>query len=84
MDEICDSLLVAQPTSDLIALVELQRLAETLILFHRSKDLESNEPITAQMNIQTFQNGLHVWRAKTLDEIRTLRMLPSSMSVLHL
>jgi hypothetical protein len=73
MDELGKSLLQDEPSSDLVALVGMQRLSENIAAFHRSKDLGVNDPIAAEMNAQIFQNELNAWRTKTSDEVRSLR-----------
>jgi hypothetical protein len=73
MDELGESILQAEPSSDLTALVRLERLAETIAVFHRSKDFDKNDPIAAEMNAQMFRNELQAWREGTLSEVRALR-----------
>lgn len=72
MDELGQSILQTEPSSDLTALVSLERLAETIAVFHRSKDMDTKDPILADANAQMFQNELQAWKANTLADIRTL------------
>ena len=84
MDDLGESLLLDEPSDDLVALVGMQRLSENIAAFHRSKDLDVNDPITAEMNAQIFQSELNTWRAKTSDEVRSLRTsfeAPKSLSI---
>lgn len=73
MDDLGKSILQAEPSSDLTALVRLERLAERIAVFHRSRDFDNNDPIGAEMNAQMFRNELQTWRESTLSEVRALR-----------
>lgn len=74
MDTHGESLLNNEDASEIVALVNLQRLAEKISAFHRGKDLETNDAVTAEMNAQIFQSELENWKNYTPVAVKSLRM----------
>lgn len=73
MDEFGQSILDGQAENDVAALISLQHLAETIVIFHRSKDVPMNDPIAAEVNSQMFQNGFLTVRNSIAEETRNQR-----------
>jgi hypothetical protein len=73
MDEFGESLLQGETANGITALISLQRLAETIGAFHRSKDVPMNDPVAAEVNAHMFQNELQAWRTTVPNEVRSLR-----------
>lgn len=80
MDENGESIVRAEPSSDITSMILLQRLSEKIAMVDIQRQEETDDPnpeLTSEINVQIFQNELQVWRMNALPEVKTLRTYPS-------
>lgn len=76
MDSHGQALMLNEPSSEVYSLVKIQRLAERIAETHAMKEPTGDpemDALTAEVNVQMYQNELQEWRNTTPDSIRNLR-----------